>query len=491
MIAHDCPKRAMSRDLIQSVVVGFACVAVAALSASCVLDHLVTALILAYALLPSPLQIFIDKCYLLSASFQSIFAFRFYKPGHINFLKYRVLLDSPESIAVALEDLHSLAIAQAGVHITVHEVTTVDGYILRLFRCRSVKDSCSSPSENNINSLSPQSAKETWDTTRTGDPSQVPVILFHGLLQDSRSFLVGGSKYSLASHLAHRHHDIWLCNSRGSKYSQQHVHLSVHNEQYWQFGLDHLAEYDVSATIDYIQQHTGATKTICVGFSQGSAQLFASLSLPEDQPHPIKSSCALFIALAPAARVVGFQPSLLSRLIDWQPKLLLQWALGRKHVDFSVCTTQGILSKKTYAKMISATMRYMFGWTSDNISPVRRRDLFEYIFSTSSVMLVHHWFQILTQKGVLAKYSHKAVSSESYDLSQIKVPIAVISGGNDRLIDARRLHRELINSNCVHFQEIPTYEHLDLLWADDASSRVFPVVSQLIDNAIKKVHEKQ
>jgi lysosomal acid lipase/cholesteryl ester hydrolase len=51
--------------------------------------------------------------------------------------------------------------------------------------------------------------------------------------------------------------------------------------------------------IQYILKETGAERLTYIGFSQGSAQAFACLSINQD----IAKKVNLFIALAPAARV--------------------------------------------------------------------------------------------------------------------------------------------------------------------------------------------
>jgi lysosomal acid lipase/cholesteryl ester hydrolase len=117
-------------------------------------------------------------------------------------------------------------------------------------------------------------------------------------------------------------------------------------------------------------------------------------------------------------------------------------------------------------------MHYLFGWSCKNISPERRAHLFQYIYSPSSIVLVRHWFQII-RSGRLEGFDGRR-----YDLSGIKCPVAIIAGEEDKLIVPETL-RDTV-SQCVLFHIEPGYEHLDLLWADNSSLKIFPLVLEVI-----------
>jgi pimeloyl-ACP methyl ester carboxylesterase len=64
-----------------------------------------------------------------------------------------------------------------------------------------------------------------------------------------------------------------------------------------------------------------------------------------------------------------------------------------------------------------------------------------------------------------------------YDLSRLRLPVALFYGGKDTVIDIDALVKELPNVIKLHKED--EYEHLDCIWADSALTRVFPQVHSL------------
>jgi pimeloyl-ACP methyl ester carboxylesterase len=64
-------------------------------------------------------------------------------------------------------------------------------------------------------------------------------------------------------------YDVWLGNTRGNTYSRRtNKGLFPYQAEFWYFSLDELALIDVPAMIDYVLEHTGASKLAYVGHSQ-------------------------------------------------------------------------------------------------------------------------------------------------------------------------------------------------------------------------------
>ncbi|XP_070031604.1 triacylglycerol lipase 2-like isoform X3 [Nicotiana tomentosiformis] len=123
-----------------------------------------------------------------------------------------------------------------------HKVTTEDGYILSLQRIPK--------------GISGKAA------------TKPPVLLQHGLLMDGITWLLNPPDQSLAFILADEGYDVWIANTRGTKYSQGHTSLSPQDPAYWEWSWDELVDFDLPATLKYVHDQT-AQKLHYVGHSLG------------------------------------------------------------------------------------------------------------------------------------------------------------------------------------------------------------------------------
>ena len=147
-------------------------------------------------------------------------------------------------------DTAQLNILSAGYQFETHNVVTEDGYILEVWRIPA----------------------------RRGDkpnPAKLPVLYQHGLMVSGASWIIGDPKNSSWYQALNQGHDVWIANSRGNAYANQHIDdgladsLSSRGKNFWKFSFDHMAEYDLPATIDYILESTGHKKLHIVAHSQG------------------------------------------------------------------------------------------------------------------------------------------------------------------------------------------------------------------------------
>lgn len=105
--------------------------------------------------------------------------------------------------------------------------------------------------------------------------------------------------------------DVWLGNNRGNKYSKKSVHHDPNSVKFWDYSLDDFAWHDIPDSIRYILDITKSNSVSYVGFSQGTAQAFAALSI-----HPqLNAKVNVFIALAPAMSPAGLAAPLVDGLM--------------------------------------------------------------------------------------------------------------------------------------------------------------------------------
>lgn len=76
-----------------------------------------------------------------------------------------------------------------------------------------------------------------------------------------------------------------------------------------------------------------------------------------------------------------------------------------------------------------------------------------------------------------------------FPTKNIKSPIVLVYGGSDSLIDIEAMLRELPRHTDAF--EVPHFEHLDFLWAEEVSSLVFPhVLGALSQYAVDPRHRR-
>lgn len=112
---------------------------------------------------------------------------------------------------------------------------TEDGYILALYR---------------INSKSGT------------DQRKEPVLLDHGLMSSSESWIFAGPKKAMAYLLADANYDVWLANSRGSMHSRKHERFNPDRDnKYWAFRFE-IFRVQILRFIDLISVGTKLACTI-------------------------------------------------------------------------------------------------------------------------------------------------------------------------------------------------------------------------------------
>uniref|UniRef100_A0A2C9UUE5 Lipase n=1 Tax=Manihot esculenta TaxID=3983 RepID=A0A2C9UUE5_MANES len=84
-----------------------------------------------------------------------------------------------------------------------------------------------------------------------------PVLLQHGLSSDGATWLSNSPDESLAFILADNGYDVWIANTRGSRFSRGHTSLTPYDPAYWDWTWDELAAHDLPAMFQYVHQQTG------------------------------------------------------------------------------------------------------------------------------------------------------------------------------------------------------------------------------------------
>jgi len=92
-------------------------------------------------------------------------------------------------------------VAKHGFDLETHNVTTEDGYVLKMFRIREKK-------------------------TRANKHAKV-VFLQHGLFASGGTFIKYADSNTPVLNLARQGYDVWVGNNRGNLYSHENIHIDA------------------------------------------------------------------------------------------------------------------------------------------------------------------------------------------------------------------------------------------------------------------------
>uniref|UniRef100_A0A8B9DC12 AB hydrolase-1 domain-containing protein n=1 Tax=Anser cygnoides TaxID=8845 RepID=A0A8B9DC12_ANSCY len=270
------------------------------------------------------------------------------------------------------------------------------------------------------------------------------VFLQHGLLGEGSNWVENLSNNSLGFILADSGYDVWLGNSRGTRWSQRHQHLSTDQVEFWDFSFHEMAMYDLPAMINFVLRKTGQKQIYYVGYSQGATIAFIAFSSMPELAQKVK----MFFALAPAVIIKHAK----------SPVMKMSFLLDRQ---FKIFQTRLDVYTAHYPDRTS--VKNMIHWAQVGSLKESRRTL-----------------------SVLWGFSDVSASLQetppSYQLEKMPVPTAVWSGGEDWAVDWRDVQLLLPRiAHVVSYVHIADWNHWDFIWGLDAPGRLYSHILALME----------
>ncbi|XP_006121514.2 lysosomal acid lipase/cholesteryl ester hydrolase-like [Pelodiscus sinensis] len=313
------------------------------------------------------------------------------------------------------------------------------------------------------------------------------VFLQHGLLTDGSNWITNVAKNSLGFILADAGYDVWIGNSRGNTWSRGHKTLSVLQKKFWAFSFDEMAKYDLPAVIDFIVKKTGQEQLYYVGHSQGTTIAFIAFSTMPQLARRIK----MYFALAPVA-TVKYAKSPLTKLA-LLPNSVIKILFGDKdflpHNYFGEVVANSFCRQDILAEICGNVLFVLCGFNEKNLNMSRVNVYTAHSPAGTSIQNMIHWKQAIKSGefkaydwGILSNYVHyDQVNPPLYNVTDMQVPTAMWSGGNDLLSDPRDVALLLQQvTNLVYFKDIPDWNHLDFIWGLDAPKRMYIEILDLM-----------
>ncbi|KAE9218769.1 hypothetical protein PF004_g13781 [Phytophthora fragariae] len=380
--------------------------------------------------------------------------------------------------------LNTAQIIQArGYEVELHKITTADRYVLTMHRI-------------------PKSYDETQSGSAAATNKPV-VILQHGLLDSSYTWVLNYRDQSLAFILADLGYDVWLGNNRGTTWSKEHKDFSTDDERFWDFTWEDMGKYDLPAMIKTALSVSGRSTLSYVGHSEGTTQAFVGFSHDQE----LAKSVSYFGALTPVAWTGDATSPIFVALAKMQMDTWAQ-VFGMKEFLPNNPLLQNLLGSTVcaWANEVCSGFFDLIGGPSDNVNSSRVHVYVTQTPAGSSAKNVAHYAQGIRDNtfasydygcncdpsaGVDACSEFECINKVKY--GSLKPPAFPIqnmvhprtgfyNGARDTLAtqaDINKLRAGLPRGT-VAFDKMVDFGHLDFTWASNAHENVYNDLIQQI-----------
>jgi pimeloyl-ACP methyl ester carboxylesterase len=311
-----------------------------------------------------------------------------------------------------------------------------------------------------------------------------PVLLQHGLMQSSAAYCTSGHE-SLGLYLFRAGYDVWLGNNRCGFHPRHRLHsyLSV---RMWQWGIGELGTKDVPAMVDFVQKATNAPKVALVAHSQGTTQTFYALS--RDCEPEIGLNLSSFSALAPAVYTGPLLDRWFFRFVRCLPQGAYHFFFGHHSFIGLMAKFHRLVPERVYAFFGYLMFNYLLNWDDRLWNPVYRDRQFLFSPTYVSAELMYWW---LGRNGFANNGCIFNEGAGQWFDNQMFPPLAIFAPGRDDLVDPNALVTRL--SSYEQFKvfrifDLPTYSHLDVLWATDVVDKVGKPLNEFIWENVDDKH---
>ncbi|XP_064487854.1 lysosomal acid lipase/cholesteryl ester hydrolase-like [Ornithodoros turicata] len=317
-----------------------------------------------------------------------------------------------------------------------------------------------------------------------------PLLLVHGIISSAADWVINMPHQSLGFVLADAGYDVWMINTRGSPYSDQHEYLNRRSREYLTFSFDDIGRYDLAASIDFILRATGTQQVSLVAWSQGFTECLVLLS---DRPE-YNLKVSILVGLAPVANITHIAT----------PLTLLGPFAPYMKVAIDIVTKGSLLRSNLVTRALinyfcnSVIRGFCFfptqisvGASHYQLNKTRIPVYTAHMPAGTTTKNLVHYAQMYRKKNFV-KFDYGSEENmvvygqpepPEYDLSRIMAPIALFSGPGDRLADLQDIEDLKHHLGSLVYDYLVPQEdfaHLDFVLGIHAQEILFePVLAVL------------
>ncbi|XP_017075098.1 lipase 3 [Drosophila eugracilis] len=320
---------------------------------------------------------------------------------------------------------------------------------------------------------------------RIARPGAIPVLMVHGLLDCSATWVMLGPTKSLGYLVYEQGYDVWMANVRGNTYSKRHVRYTSDDPEFWDFSFHEMGVYDVPSIIDFVLMRTGFSQLYYIAHSQGTASFWIMAS---EKPQYM-DKIILMQALAPVAYLTHCRSPVVN-LLAAQDAALTFILRSTGYNEFFPSTTLINWLKRvgchetTITNMFCESLFFIiFGFNYQQLNATLLPIVTGHTPAGASMKQLNHYGQLRNSRrfqlfdyGILNIFHYGSIFPPIYKLENVKAKVALYHANNDWLAppeDVELLYEQLPNVVDKYLVPDEDFTHLDLIWGIDAKRLVW------------------
>ncbi len=276
-------------------------------------------------------------------------------------------------------------------------------------------------------------------------------------------------------------------NNRGNAYGLRHQTLANTSAAFWNFSFTEMAVFDLPANVHAALSISGRSTLAYIGHSEGTMQAFIGFADEE-----LAAKVSVFVALSPVAYIGNITSTILQIVAKLRAEMIFE-IFGANRFLPSQTELSKLMPDVCHLRpqLCENVMCALMGCDKSDWNQSRFDVYMSLVPSGTSVKNIAHFAQLVRSamfrqydygvEGNMKQYGHP--EPPPFDISHLKVPVALFTGGKDDLADpddVDKLLAVLPPKLVLNVHSEDSYSHLDPIWGLSAASRIYPIIIDII-----------